>query len=299
MKILITGSSGFVGSQLAQFLLEKGHEVTGIDAIGEKQSGSHPLFHFVQADTTIAGDWQVALKQKDVVINLAGRNIFRRWTKSYKKLIYDSRILTTRHLVEAMPNQPDTLFISTSAVGYYGDRKDDMLEETTPPGQDFLAHVCVDWEKEAANAKNRGARVVITRFGVVLGKNGGALSKMIPAYRLFAGGPLGDGMQWFSWIHIHDLLGAMAYVMDHPEIEGPVNFCAPQPLRNNDFSKALARQLKRPAFFRVPATMLRMAAGELGDMALYSQRGYPGKLMASGFEFKYPDIEGALSASVN
>jgi uncharacterized protein len=298
MKILITGSSGFVGTHLTRFLLDAGHEVTGIDALPGIISAGHPLFDFVQADTTKPGGWQNYLNNKDVVINLAGKNIFQRWTKRYKQLIYDSRILTTRHLVEALPDRIKTLFISTSAVGYYGNRKDAMLEECEPSGDDFLARVCVDWETEAFKAKSKGARVVITRFGVVLGKNGGALSKMIPAYRFFVGGPLGDGMQWFSWIHIRDLLGAMAYVMDHPEIEGPVNFCAPQPVRNNDFSKALARHLNRPAFFRVPAAALRIAAGELGDLALYSQRGYPAKLMSAGFQFKHPDIDSALSVSV-
>jgi uncharacterized protein len=299
MKIVITGSSGFVGTHLTRFLLDAGHEVTGIDALPGRQSSGHPLFHFVQADTTNPGDWQDYLKNKDVVINLAGTNIFRRWTKSYKQLIYDSRILTTRHLVEAIPDQTKTLFISTSAVGYYGDRKDAILEESEPSGDDFLARVCVDWEWEAFKAKNKGARLVVTRFAVVLGKNGGALSKMIPAYKMFVGGPLGDGMQWFSWIHIDDLLRAMAYIMDHPGIEGPVNFCAPQPVRNNDFSKALARHLIRPAFFRVPALMLRMVAGELGDLALYSQRGYPAKLMSAGFQFKHQDIDSALTASVD
>jgi hypothetical protein len=298
MNLVITGSSGFVGTQLTRFLLDAGHEVTGIDALPDKRPSVHPLFQYVQADTTIAGEWQHALKNKDVVINLAGTNIFRRWTKSYKQTIYDSRILTTRHLVEAVSNQRKILFISTSAVGYYGDQRDAMLEENVSPGDDFLARVCVDWEKEAFKAKDKGARVAITRLGVVLGKNGGALSKMIPAYRLFAGGPLGDGMQWFSWIQIHDLLDAIKYVMDHPEIEGAMNFCAPQPVRNNDFAQALARQLNRPAFFRVPAVLMRMAAGELGDLALFSQRGYPKKLLTAGFTFKYPDIDSALSVSV-
>jgi uncharacterized protein len=299
MKILITGSSGFVGTRLTHFFLEAGHDVTGVDVAPDQGSSRHPLFQYVRADTTTKGNWQDILNNIDVVINLAGKNIFHRWTKAYKKLIYDTRILTTRHLVEALPDQTDTLFISTSAVGYYGDRKDTVLDENEHSGNDFLARVCVDWEREASKAKSKSARVVITRFGVVLGKNGGALSKMIPAYRLFAGGPLGDGKQWFPWIHIDDLTAAMNYLIEHPVIDGPVNFCASQAVRNIGFSKALARHLNRPAFFRVPAAMLRMAAGELGDMALSSQRAYPKKLLSAGFEFIHPDIDSALSEALN
>jgi uncharacterized protein len=298
MKILITGCSGFVGSYLTSFFIERGHEITGLDALQSKYP-DHPLFHFVQADTTIPGNWQDALKNTDVVINLAGKNIFNRWSKTYKKLIYDTRIFTTRHLVEALPDQSRTIFISTSAVGYYGDRKDDVIEESASSGEDFLARVCIDWEKEAARAEKKGARVVFSRFGVILAKNGGALLKMIPAFRFFVGGPLGDGMQWFPWIHINDLAEAMKYVIEHPEIEGPVNFCAPQPVRNNDFSKALARHLNRPAIFRVPALALRIAAGELGELALNSQRAYPKKLLSAGFKFKHAEIDSALSASLD
>jgi uncharacterized protein (TIGR01777 family) len=298
MDIVITGSSGFVGSHLTRFLLDAGHTVTGIDAQPDKRCADRPLFHFIQADTTVSGDWQNALKKKDVVINLAGVNIFRRWTRHYKQLIYDSRILTTKHLAEALSVSSNTLLISTSAVGFYGDRKDDVLDETASAGDDFLARVCVDWEKEAVKARSKSARVVITRFAVVLGKNGGALAKMVPAYKMFVGGPLGDGMQWFSWVHMDDLIKAMTYIMDHPKIEGPVNCCAPHPVRNTDFSKALARRLNRPAFFRMPAWMMRLAAGELGDLALFSQRAHPAKLLSAGFEFKYPDVDRALAVSV-
>jgi hypothetical protein len=239
------------------------------------------------------------VKQTDAVINLAGMNIFRRWTNRSKQLIYDTRIMTTRHLVESLPDRGNVLFISTSAVGYYGDGNDAILEEDASPGNDFLARLCVDWEREAGKATSKAARVAIARFGVVLGKSGGALSKMIPAYRLFVGGPLGDGMQWFPWIHVSDLASAIQYLIDHPQIHGPFNFCAPQAVRNNDFSKALAKHLNRPAFFRVPALALRLAAGELGDLLLNSQRAYPKKLVSAGFEFRYPDIDSALSEILN
>ncbi len=299
MNILITGSSGFVGTHLTRFFLDAGHKVTGIDAVLHSEPTPFSNFHFIRADTTVPGEWQRAVKGQDVVINLTGKNIFRRWTEHYKRLIYDTRILTTRFVAEALDTGNKTLFISTSAVGYYGDRKDDLLDENASSGKDFLARVCVDWETEATKAAHKGGRVVITRFGVVLGKNGGALSAMIPAYRFFLGGPLGDGAQWFSWIHIQDLLEAMAFIIAHPDLEGPVNFCAPQPVRNNDLAKALARELNRPAVLRVPALIMRIAAGELGALALASQRAVPAKLLASGFQFRYPNIQSALTAVIH
>lgn len=299
MNIMITGSSGFVGYNLARYFMDAGHNVIGVDSVVNPKIEKNGLFHLIATNTTRPGRWQESVKNADVVINLAGKNIFNRWNKHSKKLMYDSRVMTTRHLVDALSHNKEIVFISASAVGYYGNRWDLILDENDSSGDDFLARLCVDWEAEAVKSKEKGARVIFSRFGVVLGKNGGALSKMIPAYRMFAGGPLGDGMQWFSWIHIKDLIDAIQYIIDHPDMEGPVNFCAPQPVRNTDFSKALAKKLNRPSFLRIPAFMLRIAAGELGDVALYSQRGYPEKLLSFGYQFKYPEIEGALSNCLN
>lgn len=297
MHILITGSSGFVGTHMTAQLLDMGHTVTGVD----RSPGMfhHEHFEYVQADTTSAGPWQEAVAKAQTIINLAGVNIFRRWTSAYKQLIYDSRILTTRHIVSALPADASGITLcNTSAVGYYGDAGDSILTEPGKPGTDFLAKVCVAWEKEAVEAEKKGARVVATRFGVVMGRNGGALAKMVPAFRLFAGGPLGSGRQWFPWIQIDDLVGAMAFVATHSGIKGPVNFCAPNPVRNADFAKTLARVLNRPALLKVPKFALQIAAGEVGALILNSQRAVPEKLLAHGFSFRYPELGPALRASV-
>lgn len=297
MHILITGSSGFVGAHLTAQLLDLGHTVTGVD----RSSGMfhHEKFEYVQADTTSSGPWQEAVAEAQVIINLAGVNIFRRWTRAYKQLIYDSRIMTTRRVVEALPADASGITLcNTSAVGYYGDGGDTVLTEPGTPGDDFLARVCVAWEREAFEAGGKGARVAATRFGVVMGPGGGALSKMIPAFRLFAGGPLGSGNQWFPWIHIDDLVAAMVFVATHEKVKGPVNFCAPNPVQNADFARTLGRVLNRPAFLKVPKFALKLAAGEVGGLILNSQRAVPEKLMANGFAFRYPELEPALWASV-
>jgi len=299
MKILITGASGFVGRHLVKHCIGLGHQVTAVDLAPFPESVDPDHLKVVQADTTRPGSWQDVVSDCDALINLAGVNIFHRWSAHYKELIYDSRILTTRHLVNALPQKTSVAFCSTSAVGYYGSRGDTLLEEDAPAGDDFLARVCVDWEKEAMQAQSKGARVVIPRFGVVLGRNGGALAKMIPAYRLFVGGPLGNGRQWFAWIHIQDLIEAMLFVIGKNDMEGPVNFCSPGQVQNNEFSRTLAARLNRPAALRVPGFMLRLAAGELGSLVLNSQRAVPQKLEQAGYMFQYPSLESALAQAVD
>ena len=298
MKVFITGGSGFVGMHLSRYFLEKGYQVSATGT-----SSSHPLsgrenFNYIPADTTQKGEWQDALQEVDIVINLAGRNIFKRWTRSYKNQIYDSRILTTQNLVSALPGHKKIVFFSASAAGYYGNRADEILTEDTESGKGFLAAVCFDWEKEAFKAKEKGIRVIAMRLGVVLGKDGGALEKMMPAFRFFVGGPLGDGKHWFPWIHIEDLASAILFLFEKPDIDGPVNFCSPGPVRYAEFAEALGNALKRPSFFKTPAFIIKMIMGELGEVLLDSQRSVPEKLSASGFRFQFPDIESALSSIV-
>ena len=297
MHILISGGAGFVGGKLSASLKNQGHEITVVDAAAPLESDAGGV-HFIQADTTIPGAWQDAVSAADAIINLTGKNIFHLWTKKYKQMIYDTRILTTRHIVSAMDRSRAVTLISTSAAGYYGNRGDEVLDETCGPGDDFLARVCIDWEKEALAVRGKGARVVCTRFGVVLGRNGGALAKMIPAYQLFAGGPLRDGGHWFPWIQADDLVAAISFVLSNDGIDGPINCCAPNPVRNLEFAKTLGRTLNRPAFFRTPAFLLRLAAGELGELLLNSQRVLPSVLLASGFKFQYPILADALRVSV-
>jgi len=294
MKVFITGGLGFVGRHLTQALLERGHEVTAVGTRRMPHMPSSPNFRYIPADTTRQGSWQQAAAKAEVLVNLAGRNIFRRWGASYKRQLYDSRILTTRNLVAALTGSAATL-ISTSAVGYYGNRGDEILEETAAAGTDFLAGLSRDWEAEAMAAESRGVRVAIPRFGIVLGTGGGALSKMLPAFRLFLGGPIGNGRHWIPWIHIRDVVAGILFLVGTPDCRGMYNFSAPEPVRYNDFSAALGRALGRPAVLRTPAFAIRLAMGELGDVLLGSQRAVPSRLQEAGYEFQFKTIESALA----
>ncbi len=294
MKIAITGASGFVGTALTRLLLNAGHVVTGLGT-----STSHPLqsvahFTWVSADTTLAGKWQASVSQADAVVNLAGRTIFKRWSRAYKAQIVDSRILTTRNIANAMDGE-DKILISASAVGFYGSRGDQTLTERSTPGNDFLARLSVDWEEAALEAEKQGARVAIMRFGVVLGTGGGALAQMLPAFRMFAGGPLGSGRQWFSWIHMADLLAAIQFLLDCENARGPYNFCAPGAVRQKDFARSLGTALDRPAVVPAPSLALRLMMGEVAGVLLASQKVRPDRLIADGFAFRFADVDSALA----
>lgn len=299
MNVFITGGLGFVGRKLSNFLLKKGNRVTAVGSSKNPELIDHPDFHYISADTSQTGAWQQELGEQQVIVNLAGKSIFKRWTDKYKKQIIDSRILTTRNLVGALPTGSQIVFCSTSAVGYYGSCRDEVLTEETAPGDDFLAEVGKSWEREALQAKARGIRVVLTRFGIVLDRDGGAMAKMIPAFRFFLGGPLGNGAQWFPWIHMHDLLSAFQFVIEHPEVSGPVNFCAPRPVRNKELAAKLGAALNRPAFMPAPAFMIKLLLGEFGQTLLSSQRAVPDKLEKLGFKFKYADLDSALGEIVH
>ncbi len=294
MKIVITGASGFVGTALSRFLLDAGHAVTGLGT-----SRAHPLqsmvrFTWCSADTTRAGAWLATVGEADAVVNLAGRSLFRRWTRSYKQQLVDSRIQTTRHVAGALAGEGKTL-VSTSAVGYYGSCGDEPLSEQSTPGSDFLARLSVDWEDAALAAEKQGVRVAIMRLGVVLGIGGGALAQMLPAFRKFAGGPLASGRQWFSWIHMADLLAAVQFLLDHEDARGAYNFCAPAAVRQKDFARALGRVLGRPAVVPAPSLALRLMLGEVAEVLLASQKMVPDRLIADGFAFRFRDVESALA----
>ncbi|MEJ5365872.1 MAG: TIGR01777 family oxidoreductase [Desulfosoma sp.] len=295
MKVLVTGASGFVGTQLCRRLVDLGRQVTGIAQAPHPSPSLPSEVRYLSADTTQPGPWQEAVADQDMIINLAGASIFRRWTAKSKEIIYNSRILTTRNLVNAIPQGTSVTLLSTSAVGYYGSRGDASLTEDEPPGSDFLASLCVDWEAAASAARSKGARVVCMRFGIVLGKTGGALGQMIPAFKRFVGGPLGDGRQWFSWIHMEDLIGAMLFIMGKDAVEGPVNFCAPNPVRNETLAHVLGKLLHRPSFLKTPAFAIKLALGEFGSVLLEGQRVFPAVLLRHGYTFQYPDIEAALA----
>ena len=300
MRILMTGGTGFVGASLAVRLTKDGHTITVLVRSGEQTKTGTPGVSFVEGDPTRQGPWQELVREHDAAINLAGASIFTKWTPEQKRIIRESRLTTTRHIVEGIavtPDKPFTLF-STSAVGYYGFHEDEILTEDASPGNDFLATLALDWEKEALRAREKAARVVITRFGIVLGPNGGAIGQMIPLFKKFIGGPIGSGRQWFSWVHMQDLTEAFVFLLGHPDIEGPVNLCAPNPVRNKDLARALGKALHRPSFLPAPAFMIRLMLGEFGSVILKGQRVVPHRLILSGFPFKYPDIQGALSSIV-
>jgi hypothetical protein len=300
MKIFMTGGTGFVGTHLTWEFARQAHRVS---ILTRKQRDSHNLpegSRFVEGDPTEKGAWQEQVKGHDIIVNLAGANIFQRWTESAKKSIRESRLLTTRNLVESLSatQHPPTL-ISTSAVGYYGFHKDEELDENSPPGDDFLANLSKEWESAAMDAQKLGARVVIARFGVVLGKGGGALEKMIPVFKKWLGSPLGSGEQWFSWIHIEDLIRIYAFILEREDISGPVNCTAPHPVRNKELTEVLAEALDKPTFMpSVPGFAVKLAMGEFGSVLLKGQKVLPVRLNETGFAFLFPDIKKALQALV-
>lgn len=298
MKIAITGGSGFVGTHLARLFIDKGHQVTAVGTRSAHPSIRHDAFTYQSADTTQPGKWQQAIASADTIFNLAGRTIFKRWSHRYKQQIYDSRILTTRNVVDALSADNPPTLVSTSAVGYYGDSGDDLLTEDSSPGTDFLAELAIQWEAEANHAKAKGARVAIARFGIILGRDGGALAKMVPAFNSFMGGPIGSGRQWFPWIHISDHINALNFLATQPTVSGAFNLCAPHPVINKEMAQALGNALGRPAIMAVPGFMLKMTLGEAGGVLLASQRAVPADLLAAGFTFQYATIEAALAELV-
>jgi uncharacterized protein (TIGR01777 family) len=295
MKVLITGATGFVGTFLSEYLLDKGHQVIALGRRPKHSLAPSDFFSYLSVDPALPGDWQDQIPTVDAIINLAGKNIFHYWTETSKQVMHASRVETTRNLVAAISENQKPILISASAIGYYGDRAEESLTEISDPGDDFLANLSLDWEKEAQKAADKGTRVALMRFSIVLGRQGGALAKMLPAFQFFAGGPLGSGQQWFSWIHIKDLVAAVDMILENQDMAGPFNFCAPEPVRNQDYAAALGKALGRPSFLRVPSFAIKTLMGELGGVMLGSQRCFPEKLQAFNFKFQFPDIETALA----
>ncbi len=297
MKIFITGGTGFVGTSLTQRLLERGHDVTVTSSSGKTTLAENNSLCLLTVDTTQSGVWQKQLPEYDVIINLAGRSVFHLWSKSYKKKIYNSRILTTRNIVDALPNKTDTtdtVLLSCSAAGFYGNSGENLVDEGAPVGGDFLANVCKSWEDEALKAKEKGVRVAVMRFGVVLGKQGGAVSMMKLPFMLGLGGPIGNGRQWFPWIHLNDLVEAILFLIDGSDLHGPFNFTAPDMVRQKEFARAFARTLNRPAILPTPGFIMKSVLGEFGESLLQGQKVTPKALSERGFVFSFPGLEGAL-----
>lgn len=297
MKIFMTGGTGFVGTTLSQVLAKGGHEVTIMTRSLRKGLPAPEGISYIEGDPVKAGQWQKTVGEQDVIINLAGASIFSRWSDARKRELRESRIATTKNLVAAMESRRgrETHFLSTSAVGYYGYHDDEILDEQSPAGMDFLASLAADWELAARGAEDLGARVVLLRFGIVLGRSGGALGKMTPAFKLWMGSPLGTGRQWLSWIHEQDLVDIFPFLLERKDITGPVNCVAPSPVRNRELTATLGKVLGKPTFLPpVSSFFVKTIVGEMGDVLLKGQRVSPGRLIDEGFSFGYPELEGAL-----
>jgi uncharacterized protein len=291
MTIIIAGGTGFLGRALRARLREAGHTVRVLT----RRSIADPDAIEWTADGT-AGPWARALDGTNAVVNLAGEGIAdARWTTTRKATLRTSRVLSTRSLVRAIQqsSRPPTVFVSASGVGYYGDRGSEVVTESTPAGDDFLAQLCVEWEREAEQASTV-TRVTILRNGLVMHPSGGALGKMLGPFRLGLGGPLGSGAQYFPWIHLEDWLAFVTHVITSPDARGAFNVTAPVPATNAAFTRALGRALKRPALIPVPAFGLRLVLGELADTLLTGQRAVPRRAEDIGFTFQFREIEPAL-----
>jgi hypothetical protein len=297
MNIFMTGGTGFVGGILSRRLTEQGHHVT---ILTRSLRADRPLqqgVSFLEGDPTKNGDWQESVPDHDIIINLAGASIFKRWTKKNKRAIRNSRISATRNLVEALSVRKSSvdLLLSASAVGYYGFHGDEELDEGSHPGNDFLASVTQEWEASALEAEKHGVRVLPCRFGIVLGSEGGAIGKMILPFEWYLGSPLGTGNQWFSWIHQQDLVNIFLFLMDTKDISGPINASAPNPVRNRELTKVLGQVLKKPTFMPpVPGFLIKLIMGEFGSVLLKGQKVVPRKLIDMGFRYQYPSIREAL-----
>ncbi|HEV2829461.1 MAG TPA: TIGR01777 family oxidoreductase [Pyrinomonadaceae bacterium] len=294
MKILIGGSHGLVGTALVKSWEAAGHEISRL------------VRHYPNSPSEIEWSpdrYSIALARIegfDAVVNLAGESIAEgRWTDEKKRRIRESRVKGTKLLGDALANlaSPPKTFICASAIGYYGNRGDEILTESSAPGDDFLAQVCVEWEKATALATEKGIRVVNARFGVILDANGGALKKMLPPFRMGIGGRIGSGKQWMSWIALLDVIGALNFALGTEALRGPVNFVTPNPVTNAEFTKTLGKVLSRPTLFPIPAFAVRLMFGEMGEaLLLGGQRVAPEHLKSSGYQFQYSQLEPALAA---
>ncbi len=293
MNIFVTGGTGFIGKRLCRAFADEGNRLYILTRNTEGKTDTENI-KYIKGDPKHPGDWQKIITDVDVIVNLVGETIGQRWNEEVKKRIRESRITATKNVVDAIPTGKKITLMSTSAVGYYGFHEDEEVTEDFPSGQDFLARVAADWEAEALKAKDKGARVVITRFGLVIGEKGGLLEKLVPIFRTNLGGPLGTGNQWFSWVFIDDLVRAYLFILKRPELEGAFNITSPNPVRNKEFTKALAKALDVFAFLPVPHFALKLVLSDFADYVIKGQRVIPKRLIDLGFKFEVSEIYDAL-----
>lgn len=297
-KIVITGASGLIGTNLCKVLISRGDEVFIFTRNFNKTKNDIPnASNYVEWDYRKPSEWSKYLNNKDAVIHLAGSNISgKRWTEDYKKIVLKSRQLSTKNLVDAIGflNEKPSVFICASGVNFYGDSGDILLNEQRESGNDFLAKVCKAWEDEAANIEKTGVRRISVRTGVVLSAKEGALKKMLIPFKFFVGGPLGNGGQWFPWLHIDDIVNIYLFCLDNESLNGPVNACSPNLVTMNEFAKSIGKVMNRPSFFRVPEFALYLAVGEVTKSITASLKVIPQKLLEYGYRFKFEKLEEAL-----
>jgi uncharacterized protein len=305
MKVAVTGATGFVGSRLVERLQQDGHQILVLTRNPERARRQFPTVAFpaleiVAYEPLVSGAWQNQISGCDGVVNLAGAPIAEsRWTPERKQEIQDSRTVGTEKIVEAISqaNPRPSVLVNSSAIGYYGTSETATFDETSPAGRDFLAQVCLDWEAEAEKVKQTGTRLVILRTGIVIG-SGGAIAKMLPPFQLFAGGPLGSGKQWFSWIHIDDLVGLIISALTQPNLEGIFNATAPQPVKMAELCQTLGEILNRPSWLPVPAFALEALLGDAAKVVLEGQQVLPRRTEAAGFTYQYTNVRQALQETL-
>ncbi len=297
MNIVVAGGSGFIGNALIERLLRDGHTVTLLTRNPSRAVERAPGLRIEEWDARTVGPWSERLAEADAVINLTGELIAgKRWSALQKERILKSRTESTAAIVTAMGKavKKPPLLINASAVGYYGSVPSGDVPESFPAGSGYLADICRMWEEEAFRATASGVRVITVRLGVVLASEGGALERMLFPFRLFVGGPIGNGRQWFPWIHREDVVGAILFLLNTPGMSGPVNLAAPEAVTMGDFCRKLGSVMGRPSWAPVPALVLRAALGEMAGMILTGQRVVPKKLTDAGFTFRYPTVTAAL-----
>jgi uncharacterized protein len=299
MRVAVTGATGMIGARLVRALGARGDEVTALSRDAARARATLGVAAETWADPKAEQPPLDALRGRDGVVHLLGEVIAQRWTDEVKREIRESRVLSTRNLVDALGEldrgECPRVLVSGSGAGWYGHRGDERLDESAPePGDDFLAQLSADWEAEARRAEALGVRVVLNRTGVVLSESGGVLEKMLPFFKAGIGGPVAGGRQYVPWVHVDDVVGATIFALEHDEASGPVNVTAPEPVTNKELSKALGRVLRRPAFALVPALAVKTLYGEMADIVITGQRAVPGQLTELGYVFEQPELEPAL-----